>query len=323
MTRAVALAVVLLLAIGAAAYLTYQHAFDTTGPSAPVIVLSDAVDGGVDKPAPNVDGGLVPAAHALRAALTQVRGAVSVQNGDGVWSPAVVGAVLDADGGVRTGRNAEALVQMGNGVQVRLSPRSEFTVRELSAQVSRIRLEEGHVTATVDVGGKRRLSVAAKGSGAEVESGDGQFGVVTDGRGQLAVATTTGQVQLKSAGRSVTVAAGETSVAARDAAPTAPAQIPSTLFLKIAAGADRTNQLSTTVNGTTAPGALVHVNDAATTADAQGRFSVKLPLVDGKNAVNVDVTDAGGRTQQLTTRNVTVDRQKPKIEAATQWGNAP
>ena len=39
---------------------------------------------------------------------------------------------------------------MGVGVEVHLSARSSFTVRELSDSVSKIRLEQGHIAATID-----------------------------------------------------------------------------------------------------------------------------------------------------------------------------
>lgn len=310
---------VVVLAIAALLYRTIVGEDEITA------VLPDRADAGRvveigGGPSPgSPDAGAVDA----RAELTEVRGAVQVRAADGSWRDVVPGERLGADDGVRTGRNAEAVLRMGSGVEVRLSPRSEFTVRELTAEVSKIRLEEGHVTATVDERGKRVLKVAARGTEAEAASAGGQFGVVTDGKGQLAVATTTGSVNLSSAGQTVEVKSGETSTVSASGAPSAPSTIPSSLFLKVGAAAQKTNQLSTVVSGSTDPGALVRVNDTTTTADASGKFSMKVPLKDGKNALAVDVTDATGRMRTEPLPAVTVDRVKPVIEAETQWGTPP
>lgn len=257
------------------------------------------------------------------AELVATRGTVQVRSAEGRWIDAAVGQRLGTDDAVRAGRNAEATLRMGNGVEVRLSPRSEFSIRELTAEVSKIRLEEGHVTASVDENGKRVLKVAARGTDAEAESSGGQFGVVTDGKGQLAVATTTGKVKLSAAGESVEVAAGETSSVA-GGAPAAPRPIPSSLFLKVGdLGSRKTNKAQIVVTGQTEPGSLVKVEGAVARVDAKGRFKVPVALKDGENKIAVDVVDASGRTRTQTLPPVTVDRVKPKIEAETTWGTKP
>jgi FecR protein/Glucodextranase, domain B len=317
--RSIVIVVVIGAALLAVALLVYRTVLgddDTT------VVLPARADAGPNRPlqpdplTPGADAGVVVA----RAELTTARGAVQARGADGKWRDVAAGELLNADDGVRTGRNAEAVLRMGDGVEVRLSPRSEFTVRELSAEVSKIRLEEGHVTATVNEDGKRVLKVAARGTDAEATSAGGQFGVVTDGKGQLAVATTTGSVNLTADGQTVEVKSGETSTVTAEGGPSAPRAIPASLFLKVGAATQKTNQLTTTVSGTTDPGALVRVQDATATADDKGRFSMKVPLKDGKNALAVDVTDASGRTRTEALPEVMVDRVKPEIEAETQWG---
>jgi hypothetical protein len=320
MGKSVVVAVVLMLLLLGAALVAYRTLL---GDDRITKVLPTIVDAGPRELVDGAGAGGVLDAGApldLRAEITQARGSVQVRPANGAWGDAAVGTRLNADDGVKTGRNAEAVLRMGDGVEVRLSPRSEFTVRELSAQVSKIRLEEGHVTATVDEKGARSLKVAAKGTDAEAESAGGQFGVVTDGKGQLAVATATGKVKLTSAGQTVEVVAGEASTASAGEAPSAPRAIPNSLFLKVGAGAAKTNQLATTVSGTTDPGAVVRVNDAMTAADENGKFTMKVPLKDGKNKLAVEVTDASGRTKSDVLPDVTVDREKPKIEAETKWG---
>lgn len=253
------------------------------------------------------------------AVLLSVRGRVQTRHGDNAWTDAVVDAVLDDDDSVRTGRNAEASVRLGNGVEVRLSPRSELRVRELTEAVSNVRLDEGHVIASVG-GGGRTLRVQAKGSDAEAESQVGTFGVVTDGRGQLAVAATTGTVRVTAAGSAVEVAAGQSTSVEPGKAPSPPTEVPSSLYLKLGAlAATQTNQTATTVAGTTAPGALVRIGDQLATSDAKGRFAMRVPLRDGTNTISVEVIDASGRRRDQRLPSVVVDREKPKIDAEVQW----
>jgi hypothetical protein len=266
-----------------------------------------------------VDAG--PGEDNAHAQIIAARGAVQTRSGStGPWADAAAGTRLGTDDAVRAGRNAEATLRMGNGVEVKLSPRSEFSIRELTDEVSKIRLEEGHVTASVDENGKRVLRVAARGTDAEAESRAGQFGVVTDGRGQLAVATTQGSVKLSAGGKTVEVAAGETSQVAQGA-PTPPRPIPSSLFLKVGElGNTKTNQTHITVTGQADPGSVVKAGDSVARVDEKGRFKVQVALKDGANTVAVDVMDATGRSKQQVLPPIIVDRQKPKIEAETTWG---
>jgi hypothetical protein len=263
-----------------------------------------------------------PATTTTTTRLVRVSGAVEVRSGvEGAWRAGVVGEALGVDDAVRAGRNGDATLVMGDGIEVRLSSRSELAVRELSEAAARIRLEEGHLTATVAGGGRRVLRVQARGSDAEAESRGGSFGVVSDGRGQLGVATSTGAVKLTSRGASVAVSAGQSSTAGAGQAPTPPQTVPSSLFLKVATlAATRTNQLTTTVEGATTPGALVRVGGENATADTAGRFALKVPLRDGRNELRVEVVDATGRAQQAALPAVVVDRKKPEIDAAVQWG---
>lgn len=318
MSRSLALAGVAAVLLVALAWFIYGRTVgsDTNGH---VTVVLDA---GPARPAGGggTDGGAGAAPADARAEVTALRGAVQIRTGQGAWTDAAVGQRLGSDDTVRAGRSSEATLRLGDGVEVRLSPRSEFTVRELSAEVSKIRLDEGHVTASVDESGQRVLRVQAKGSDAQAESAGGQFGVVADGSGQLAVATSTGKVKLSAAGQTVEVAAGETS-AVTGGAPSAPRPIPSSLFLKVGAlGPQKTRELLTTVSGQADPGSVVKVGDAVASVDEKGRFQVKVPLKDGQNQLAVDVTDATGRTRTETLPAITVDRTKPAIDAQTTWG---
>lgn len=321
MTRAVVVVIALAFAIVVLGAVAYQRLFDddaatTVGPSPvdPALVVGDN---------PLLTSTTAPtAAPAQGMVVRAVRGAVQVRSGDaGAWRDADAGTALAADDVVRAGRGAEATISLGDGVEVKLSPRSELRMREISEALARVRLDEGHVTATVDGGRGRVLRIAAKGSDAEAESKGGRFGVVTDGQGQLAVATTTGSVKLTAKGKSVDVEAGQASTVEPNAAPSQPSAMPSSLFLKIGAlAATQTNQTTTTVTGTTSPGAVVRIGDQTAAADAKGKFALKVPLRDGKNELAVEVVDASGRQRDERLPDVLVDREKPRIDADVKWG---
>lgn len=325
MGKSLIVVVILAIVVLGGAYFIYQRSMGAghNGTDGSLDVAARNVDGGpgvngVDSAAQSVDGGVVVD---NRAEIMSARGNVQTRAGDkGPWRTVAAGDRLNTDDAVRAGRNSEATLRMGNGVEVRLSPRSEFTIRELNDEVSKIRLDEGHVTASVDENGKRVLKVAAKGTDAEAESRGGEFGVVTDGNGQLAVATTTGAVKLTAGGQTVDVAAGQTS-AVTDGKPSAPTAIPSSLFLKVAGlGSSKTNQTQVTLTGQTDPGSIVRSGDVVAKVDEKGRFKVQVPLKDGANTVAVEVVDAQGRSKTQALPPIIVDRVKPTIEAETTWG---
>lgn len=342
MKRSVLLAVLLVALILGAGAVLYERLFEsgpTTATVDPDPVTTPAPPDLAPEPAATIDGGSLrggalatraPDAGPARAEpgqpqqaeVVSTRGHVQARSADGKWAPVAVGQRLNADESVRTGRNGEANLRFGEGIEVRLSPRSEFSVREIGEGLSRIRLEEGHVAASVSEDGQRVLRVEAKGSDAVAESGGGTFGVVTDGRGQLTVATSTGRVKLSAKGKSVDVEAGTASTVTKDSdGPSAPRPVPKSLFLKVAdVPQRRTNRKATTVEGSTDPGSLVRVGDKIAKVDARGRFKVRVPLEDGKNRIAVSVLDAAGREKSYALPEIVVDRERPTIETDMQWG---
>lgn len=325
MRSSVVVTVVLVALILFGAVLLYPRLFDgpddaqpttTPGTDAGPVTLAEA------GAFPKQDAGVESPVLEQRATVVSTRGRVEVRGKDGAWVSSAVGQQLGPDEAVRTGRNGEANLAFGDGIEVRISPRSEFSVRDLQKDVSRIRLKEGHVAASVDPTKSRALQVEAKGSDALAESKGGSFGVVTDGRGQLTVATETGSVKLSARGKTVEVEAGTTSTVTTDGdGPTAPKAIPKSLFLKLQdPNAKRTNQAVTTVEGETTPGSVVHVDGELAQLDSKGRFRVKVKLKDGSNRVSVNVLDAMGRQQAASSDEIVLDREKPKIETNMTWG---
>lgn len=268
------------------------------------------------------DAGPPPAGAgvAIKARVASVRGKVETRNKEGDWTNLTAGQALSKDDSVRTGRSGEANLDVGNGVKVRLSPRSEFSIQELDEKLSRIRLAEGHVTASVDPNGNQVLKVEAEGSDAVAQSSGGTFGVISDGKGQVAVATTTGKVKFTSKGKSVDVLAGTETSVTSTTGPATPRPIPKSLLLKVAPKSVKTRLRSTYVEGSTQPGNVVRVAGKNARVDERGRFRVKVALRDGPNRLGVEVTDASGRVRKKKLPPVIVDRTKPNINASMEWG---
>jgi hypothetical protein len=327
MRRSALFALLLALLVLVGGWFAYGELFNKPDPVEPVLTQPTEVKDAGPPPVvlPTLDAG--PTADAgsqapLRAQVISVRGLVQTRGADGAdWGQVTAGQELSADDSVRTGRNAEAKLRVGDGVEVRLSPRSEFSIRELTEGVSRVRLESGRVSASVDENGDRVLRVEARGSDAVAETKGGRFGMVTDGKGQVAVATETGSVKLSNGGQSVTVEAGKQSTVVQNKAPSAPTAVPKSLFLKVAPPPKTTtNRRRHVVSGTTAPGALVRTGDKVAVADARGKFRVPVTLQDGANRIVVDVTDPSGRETTQRLPKVVVDRKKPGIDAEMKWG---
>ena len=139
MTRAVVVVIALALAIVVFGAVAYQRLFDddaaaTVGPAPvdPALMVADNPLLQPNKP--------TAAAPAQGMVVRAVRGAVQVKSGDsGAWRDADAGTALAADDVVRAGRGAEATISLGDGVEVKLSPRSELRMREISEALARVR----------------------------------------------------------------------------------------------------------------------------------------------------------------------------------------
>jgi len=327
MKRALLLVVLLGLVV-AGGWLLYGKLFpeDTgnsgpTGSDAAVAVNPSLVsDGGREVASGTSDASAVPA----RAAIVDVRGLAQKRQPDGRWTTVAAGEQLSLDDAVRTLGGGAMLVQLGNAVQVRLTPHTEVTIRELTERASRVRIEEGRIVAEVNPQGKTVLRVEAKGSQATAEANSGSFSMISDGRGQVAVATTAGSVRLSAAGSAVEVPAGQAARVEGQNTPTAPVAIPRALFLKVAAPQrEIQRERETTITGTTTPGSLVRVGDRLAEVDARGQFKIKVPLQEGTNNLDVQVTDVAGNERQEKMPPIVVDTRPPAIEnTEVRWGSS-
>jgi hypothetical protein len=244
----------------------------------------------------------------------------TVSGDGGQWSPLEKGDTLQPADAVRTGRDGTALLQVGDGAKVRVAGRTELTLKAVAEDQVRVRLVEGRLAADVSPDGKGVFQVETQGSDAVVETRGGRFSMMSDGRGQVAVATETGQVRLRARGKDVTVAAGNLSTVSAGGAPSTPTAIPKSLLLKVAApGKSVQRETEHDVEGTATPGAVVRVKDRVVKVDDQGRFRLKVPLREGDNTVEVSAVDVMGR-ERLSTYQVTVDTKAPAVKGSMKWG---
>lgn len=242
-------------------------------------------------------------------------GTVEVQASNGGWRSLRAGERLAPDAILRTGSSGEAVLSLGTQASVRVAARTELSIAELEQQVSRVRLQDGRVTAVVSSDARLVIESGA----ATAESGAGELSALSSD-GRLVVASRTAKVRLTAAGRSVDLAPGEQAVASGDTGPTAPVKIPASLFVKLGAPRSAVQRERTlTVTGETAPGAVVSVNGVRVGVTADGSFRAPVPLQEGRNRVEVVVTDALGRRESQALPEVTVDSRVGETKAGVTW----
>ncbi len=310
------LAVVLIAGLG-----LLSRALPSTGSApAPAPVAAAAVP--PSEPAAPAEPALAepqPAAPELEAHVSHVKGNVEVVlPAEGRWRRVSVGQLLGPDAVLRT-KQGQVVLGIGPGVEVSVSPASQFRLRELSNRLSRVRLEGGHVTASVDGNAGSELVLQVLGSDAEARTRDGELAVLHTANGRITVASSRGQTQVTSAGGAVVVNEGQQSEVTPGSPPRAPVAIPGKVFIKLSQGqARKLSQRSTLVEGETAAGALVSINGVEAVTSG-GRFSVTVPLREGDNELDIVARDVLGRQSRQRIRGINVDSQPPEIKGRVRW----
>ena len=236
--------------------------------------------------------------------------------GDG-WVPVVKGIELNVDDEIRTGPGGETILRVGGVGQITLAESSRMAVGEVTHRLARVRVGEGQVFAIVT--GDARMRVSVEGSDAIAEgAGGAEFSVLTEGGG-TAVATRKGRVEFTSGGARVTLGRGEISIASANAKPSKPAPIPSSLFVKLGRSPRNLRRRKHTFTGTTVPGSVVSLNDVTVMADADGKFTAKIPLKEGLNNLVINVRDPLGREETVRLPTINVDTKKPTADSQVKW----
>lgn len=260
-----------------------------------------------------------PEPELLEARVSAVAGDAEVfLPGEGRWRRVEVDQTLGPDAVLRTKRGRVDL-GIGTGIDVSVGPASQFRLRELSSRLSKVRLEGGRVTASVDGKGGPELLVQVPGAEAEARTNDGAFAMLRSESGQVTVASSRGRVRVSAGGQEVVVDKGQQSEVAPGHSPLAPGAIPGQVFIKLSQGQQRKlNQRSTLVEGETARGAVVSVNGIETPTEA-GHFSVRVPLREGENDLEIVARDALGRESRRRVRGIDVDSKPPVLRGRVRW----
>jgi hypothetical protein len=252
--------------------------------------------------------------------LTAITGHVEVRdNPSAAWRSAEGSMKLEGDDGLRTGEGASAELSIGSAVQVALSERSEFTLSEITRELSNLRLESGRVAARLSPYGNSKIRFEVRGNDAIAEAREGAFSVLRADDGQVTVAATGGLVSVATKRQKVELSAGLQSVVPVSGEPTAPVRIPPSLFLKLAQSAhQQLNRREAAITGSTTPGAVVLINGVSASTGQGGEFTTRVPLEEGANTLRITATDALGRSQEKIIA-VDVDTKAPKLGSKVVW----
>jgi hypothetical protein len=250
----------------------------------------------------------------LPAALATVvsqRGKVEVQRNRGEWTPVKLGDRLDTTDAIRTSEEGEVDIAV-NEVKLRIHERSQFTVKNLSDSVIRGRLT-GRMESQV-VKGKGQVEVEAEGSDAVVRTDGGHFSMIASGRGVVAVANISGEVNVSAKGKSVSIAPGDVSHVRTNKAPDKPSRALRSVLLAVEWPAAKiTNRTTVSLSGRVEVGSRVLIAGRVVDADDNGVFRTQVELRSGKQQLAVVATDVLGR-KRLLAKTLTHDAKAPHVK---------
>ncbi|MBC8131850.1 MAG: hypothetical protein H7X95_02630, partial [Deltaproteobacteria bacterium] len=112
------------------------------------------------------------------------------------------------------------------------------------------------------------------------------------------VATTEGAARFEAAGRTVSVAAGNTTRVEPGQQPSDPERISEDIFLSVAWPKGERREEMVPITGRTDPNVVVRVNGAEAAVDGSGHFAASVPVRTGANAIEVEVEDVAGRIKR-------------------------
>ena len=241
-----------------------------------------------------------PQPQPMQAVVLSVEGEVESGREGGEWAALRPGEQVRADSLLRTGANGRTDLAVGQRSRVTIGESSEVAVRELTGSVHRFRLTRGRMTADYQPEGERVLRVEDGNGETVAEAKAARFGVLSTGTG-IAVATTSGAVELHGRQQTVYLAAGEQSFVPQGAAPLPPTAIPTDVLLKVAnALAEGTDAICAEIDGEAAPGSEITIDGVAVAPGPDGHFREQVARKPKKTGVLVAIRDPSGREKSST-----------------------
>lgn len=275
-------------------------------------------------PAPPARAAATPSAVAelpprTEAVVVAVRGRVERVSEGGETRVVAVGDRLVPFDSLRTAAEAEAELDIDEHSRLTLTSDGELKLRELTATVHQLRLKRGRLWARYDTSGQRVLRVEDETGTAVAETRASTFSILASGR-TLAVATTTGKVNLRAGGEAVDVDAGQQALAEQGGTPSSPTPIPSELLLRLARATEPGEGLCAVIDGSVEPGAEVVVAGERVYPDLAGHFVARVPREPLLAAVQLQVRDVSGRTVE---RSVPCrpESKAPAVKLEVHWGS--
>jgi len=264
-----------------------------------------------------------PRAEAPRLSVSRAAGPAVLVRGGAARSPLAAGAELRPDDVIETAEGADVVLSAGESYQVVLGGTTRVAMKEIAAEISRFKVEDGLVTATVRDDPNRAVVVEAAEGAARTRGGE--LSVASVG-GRVTVGVTAGQAEFEAGGRIVTLHTGQASSAEPGQPPSPPVALPRSLLLKVDWPAAReTNRRKLVVQGKTTPGAVLTLGGQRVQVGPDGTFSHVVWLREGAQALDVVARDVGGRVEKSRSPTVVLDTRAPDVrfDTDTLWQGAP
>jgi hypothetical protein len=258
-------------------------------------------------------GNSSPAVVPVEVAILQVTaasGQISTYR-DGQWIPLQKGDLLSLQDVVRTSAGASAVLGLGGSIVIELREKVEIRLDKVTNAGAAVELRRGQVAARV-AGAVENLEIVSRETRTSNE-GPALFVVRADENGRVSVASKSGRVLFKGAGKTVTVPEGNESRAEPNQAPGEPEKIPEEVFLTVVWPDAERHGAEASIQGRAAATSLVTVNGETVAVDTDGSFKARVPLKEGSNNVLVEAESLIGRSKQARHVLVRPSTRPPKL----------
>lgn len=252
--------------------------------------------------------------------VVNVEGTAEKKSRGGDWSPMNKGDLLAVEDSVRTQKESQVVLGLGEKSIIELNDASEIEVRELSGVMQRLGLVKGRASVDYGEDGNRILNIENNDGTVVAKVDKGKFSILNNGQ-IVAVATETGSVDLSSQGESVIVTKGMESVVTKGKAPSKPYAISADAYLKLSAGACKKQDGNRAiVHGTVARGTTVSVNKQSVEINPDGSFIAYLKIPKNRRRIQLKTVDVWGKAREKTIMCLEPKKHAPIKKIDIDWG---